>query len=37
MDSWIRIRHANADPDPEGGKSAPKKEEKLSLKTRKKY
>jgi hypothetical protein len=25
----------NADPDPEGGISAPKKEEKLSLKTRK--
>jgi hypothetical protein len=23
--SWIRIRTANADPDPEEGKSAPKK------------
>jgi hypothetical protein len=34
MGSWIRIRNANADPDPEGG-NQPKKEEKLSLKTRK--
>jgi hypothetical protein len=25
MGSWIRIRIANADPDPEGGKSGPKK------------
>jgi hypothetical protein len=25
MGSWIRIRIANADPDPEGGKLAPKK------------
>jgi hypothetical protein len=31
---WIRVRIANADPDPEGGKSERKK---LSLKTRKKY
>jgi hypothetical protein len=36
MGSWIRIRIANADPDPEGGKSA-KKEEKVSLKTRTNY
>jgi hypothetical protein len=34
MVSWIRIRIANTDPDPEERKSA-KKEEKLSLKTRK--
>jgi hypothetical protein len=34
MGSWIRVRMANADPDPG---SAPKKEEKLSLKPRKKY
>jgi hypothetical protein len=25
MGSWIRIRIANADPDPEGGKSAQKR------------
>jgi hypothetical protein len=25
MGSWIRIRNANADPDPEGGNSAPKR------------
>jgi hypothetical protein len=30
MGSWIRICIANGDPDPEGGKSAKKKEEKLS-------
>jgi hypothetical protein len=33
MVSWILIRIANADPDPEGGKSTLKK--KLSLNTRK--
>jgi hypothetical protein len=36
MGSWIRIRIANAGPDPEGGTSASQKEEKLCLKTRKK-
>jgi hypothetical protein len=35
MGSWIRIRIANANPDQEGGKSAPKKEEIFSLMTRK--
>jgi hypothetical protein len=35
MGSWIQIRIANVDPDPEG-ENRPKKEEKLSLKTRKK-
>jgi hypothetical protein len=28
MGYWIRIRIANADPDPEGGKSAQKKKKK---------
>jgi hypothetical protein len=38
MGSWIRIRIANAEsnPDPEGEKSA-QNEEKLSVKTRKNY
>jgi hypothetical protein len=36
MGSWIRICIANADPDLEGGKSAPKKKKNyLSLKTKK--
>jgi hypothetical protein len=30
MGSWIQIRIANLDPDPEGGKAPPKKE-KLRL------
>jgi hypothetical protein len=34
MGSWIRIRIANTEPDPEGGKCSPQKEEKLSMKTR---
>jgi hypothetical protein len=37
MGSWIRIRTANAfpDPDPEGGKTSPEKDKILSLKIRK--
>jgi hypothetical protein len=36
MGSWFRIRIANADPDPEGGKSAQKRR-KIKSEDQKKY
>jgi hypothetical protein len=37
MGSWIRIRIANADPDPEGGKSAQKKNKYRKSEAQKNY